>query len=73
MSEVASELAKDHPAGVAFSVMKDGRIRCSIRSREDNPDALDVEELAAVFSGGGHKHSAGFTLFRLPEPVGGDI
>jgi phosphoesterase RecJ-like protein len=45
-----------------FVEQKDGRVRCSLRSR----DAIDVSTLAAQFGGGGHKNAAGTFL---PGPV----
>jgi len=46
-----------------FIELKDGRIRCSLRSR----DGLDVSRIAAKFGGGGHKQAAGTFL---PGPMG---
>jgi phosphoesterase RecJ-like protein len=45
-----------------FSEMKDGRIRCSLRSR----GAVDVCKIAQKFDGGGHPSAAGA---YLPGPV----
>jgi phosphoesterase RecJ-like protein len=45
-----------------FVEQKDGRVRCSLRSR----DAIDVSALAAKFGGGGHKNAAGTFL---PGPI----
>jgi phosphoesterase RecJ-like protein len=42
--------------------LKDGRVRCSLRSRGD----VDVSEIAARFGGGGHKKAAGTFL---PGPI----
>jgi phosphoesterase RecJ-like protein len=42
--------------------LKDGRVRCSLRSRCD----VDVSEVAAHFGGGGHKSAAGTFL---PGPI----
>lgn len=41
-----------------FVELKDGRIRCSLRSRGD----IDVSEIAAKYGGGGHKMAAGTYL-----------
>jgi phosphoesterase RecJ-like protein len=41
-----------------FIELKDGRIRCSLRSR----GAVDVSQIAARFGGGGHKMAAGTYL-----------
>lgn len=45
-----------------FIELKDGRIRCSLRSR----GGLDVSRIAAQFGGGGHKQAAGTFL---PGPL----
>ncbi len=45
-----------------FVELKDGRIRCSLRSR----DAVDVSEIAVKFGGGGHKGAA---ATYLPGPL----
>jgi len=45
-----------------FVELKDGRVRCSLRSR----GAIDVSEIATKFGGGGHKMAAGTFL---PGPI----
>ena len=45
-----------------FVELRDGRIRCSLRSR----GAVDVSEIAAQFGGGGHKAASGT---YLPTPL----
>ncbi|MBP7050281.1 MAG: bifunctional oligoribonuclease/PAP phosphatase NrnA [Phycisphaerae bacterium] len=57
-----------------FVELRDGRIRCSLRSRPDSqhgcgtdaPPAVDVSEIAAAFGGGGHRMAAGT---YLPAPI----
>jgi phosphoesterase RecJ-like protein len=52
-----------------FVELKDGRIRCSLRSRPDEQrsgDAVDVNEIARKFGGGGHKMASGT---YLPAPL----
>ena len=49
-------------ASALFIELKDGRIRCSLRSR----GPLDVSIIAAKFGGGGHTKAAGTFL---PEPL----
>ena len=53
-----------------FIELKDGRIRCSLRSRPDpqrpEKDAVDVNEIAKKFGGGGHKMASGT---YLPAPL----
>jgi phosphoesterase RecJ-like protein len=45
-----------------FVELKDGRVRCSLRSR----GAVDVSQIATKFGGGGHKMAAGT---HLPGPL----
>jgi phosphoesterase RecJ-like protein len=53
-----------------FVELKDGRIRCSLRSRPDaqrpGAPAMDVNEIARQFGGGGHKMASGT---YLPAPL----
>ncbi|MBN2272042.1 MAG: bifunctional oligoribonuclease/PAP phosphatase NrnA [Sedimentisphaerales bacterium] len=49
-------------ASALFVELKDGRIRCSLRSR----GAVDVSKIAEKFGGGGHKPAAGAFL---PGPL----
>ncbi|MCL5279739.1 MAG: bifunctional oligoribonuclease/PAP phosphatase NrnA [Planctomycetes bacterium] len=53
-----------------FVELKDGRIRCSLRSRPDTrrpgAPAVDVNEIARRFGGGGHKMASGT---YLPSPL----
>lgn len=53
-----------------FVELKDGRIRCSLRSRPDTQrpekEAIDVNEIARKFGGGGHKLASGT---YLPAPL----
>ena len=53
-----------------FVALRDGRIRCSLRSRPEgnggSEEALDVSAIAAKFGGGGHKMAAGT---YLPAPI----
>jgi len=49
-------------ASALFIELKDGRIRCSLRSR----GSLDVSKIAAKFGGGGHTMAAGTFL---PGPL----
>jgi oligoribonuclease NrnB/cAMP/cGMP phosphodiesterase (DHH superfamily) len=64
-SEVAGELARGRPFGVAYFDRADGKRQFSLRSRGD--DGIDVSEVAGRFGGGGHRASAGFEL-----PIGVD-
>jgi phosphoesterase RecJ-like protein len=49
-------------AAALFVELRDGRIRCSLRSS----GAVDVREIAQKFGGGGHKMAAGA---YLPGPL----
>jgi len=49
-------------AAALFVELKDGRVRCSLRSR----GGVDVREIAQKFGGGGHKMAAGC---HLPGPL----
>jgi len=49
-----------------FVELRDGRIRCSLRSRPGTTQAIDVSEIAAQFGGGGHRLAAGT---YLPAPM----
>lgn len=57
LSEVAGELAKGRPFGVAWFENEEGKRVYSLRS---TPEGLDVSEIARNHGGGGHKHAAGF-------------
>ena len=59
-SDVAGELAKDHPFAATYYDDADGR-RWSLRS---TPSGADVAKIAQAFGGGGHKHAAGFRMSR---------
>lgn len=63
-STVGNKLAeKCGTYGLVWYLAKDGKIRCSLRSRGD----YDVTGLAKVYGGGGHKNAAGFSLPSLKE------
>ena len=50
-------------AAALFVELKDGRIRCSLRSR----GVVDVRQIAQKFGGGGHKQAAGAYLSQPME------
>lgn len=56
-SNIAGELAKGRPFGVAWFERADGKRQFSLRSDENG---VDVSEVAVKFGGGGHKHAAGY-------------
>jgi oligoribonuclease NrnB/cAMP/cGMP phosphodiesterase (DHH superfamily) len=61
ISDVANVLAKGRPFAATWFDMADGTRVYSLRS---DPDGVDVEQVAKMFGGGGHKHAAGF---RVPN------
>lgn len=64
-SEVAGELAADHPFAAVYAETETDVI-WSLRSRA--PDGVDVAEIAKSFGGGGHKHAAGFRGAKPATP-----
>lgn len=57
LSQIAGELSKGRPFGLAYFQAKEGHWVYSLRSQDDG---IDVSELAKMHGGGGHKHAAGF-------------
>lgn len=57
-SEVAGELAVNHPFAGVYSINQD-KAFWSLRSRGDGQD---VSEIAKWFGGGGHRNAAGFSI-----------
>lgn len=75
-SDVCNVLARDVPFAIAWHQDENGRYRYSLRSSKDNPHHIDVAELAQrfrdcgfAFTGGGHKHAAGFTASEIQHRV----
>jgi hypothetical protein len=69
-SELAQGLADQWDAeyegagfGVVFQHRGESHIKYSLRS--NTPDGANVSEIAEMIGGGGHRHSAGFTIQRL--------
>lgn len=62
ISEIGEVLCKDYPFAAIYFDIGDKRIY-SLRS---DKNGVDVSAVAGRFSGGGHKHAAGFTV---PKPV----
>jgi hypothetical protein len=56
-SEIAGELAKNHPFGACYFDRGDGKRAWSLRSTEGG---VDVSEVARSRGGGGHARAAGF-------------
>lgn len=66
----------DHPPfALAWHVRSDGMFAYSLRSRKPGAgadDGFDVSRLAAMYGGGGHRGSAGFSVGRpVHEPIPG--
>ena len=60
ISETGNTLASKAPFAAVWFVDERGRYQYSLRSSRENPDHLDVSEIAKRFGGGGHRHAAGF-------------
>lgn len=60
-SEIGDRLSLKHPF-VAIHYMDNEKQIFSLRSNKNNPDWVDVAEIAEGHGGGGHVNAAGFTL-----------
>lgn len=67
-SEVAGELARRGPFGVAWYMNDDAELVYSLRSTPES--GTDVSVIAERMGGGGHRHSAGFTVAPPPNAMG---
>lgn len=61
ISESLGELAKKYPFAISWFQRTDGMYVYSLRSRKENPQAIDVSNIAKSYGGGGHQYAAGFT------------
>jgi len=62
-SEIGNILSKDYPFAVVYYCDEtSGKIIYSLRSQ---PDGEDVSEICKYLGGGGHKHAAGFSHFKI--------
>lgn len=59
VSDVGAKLAEGMPFAAAWRQGPNGSRIYSLRSA---PDGIDVSEVAKLYGGGGHAHSAGFTV-----------
>lgn len=59
--DVSAYLYEKYPVDyvIIYSLNGEGRVRISLRSKD--PTGADVSEIAKLYGGGGHKHSAGCT------------
>ena len=57
-SYAADKLSEKADFGIAWFIDKSGQAKCSFRSS----NGLNVNNLAAIYGGGGHDHSAGATI-----------
>ncbi len=66
ISEVGNDLSSEYPFCAMYFFTKDS-IVVSFRSNADNPEHMDVSEIAKGFGGGGLKHAAGcsFKLYDI--------
>jgi oligoribonuclease NrnB/cAMP/cGMP phosphodiesterase (DHH superfamily) len=61
ISEVGNRASIDKPYSISYYDIAEKRVY-SLRSNKNNPEAVDVSEIASKFGGGGHKHAAGFSV-----------
>lgn len=66
-SDVGNQLSETAPFAVIW-IATENSVRFSLRSSANNPEHVDVSEIAKLFGGGGHKHAAGFEISR--EEIG---
>jgi hypothetical protein len=62
-SDVAGELAKNHPGGIgAYFMVKQDTVRFGLRARNGGPNVADLAK--ELFGGGGHPGASGFEVSR---------
>ncbi|MHA1289143.1 MAG: phosphohydrolase [Candidatus Thorarchaeota archaeon] len=66
-SDLAAVLAKGQPFAAYFWINANGEYVFGLRSNKDEPQAVDVGEIAFAYGGGGHKHASGFRIKNLSE------
>lgn len=71
VSEIGNELSRNAPFAATYTVGPDGTYHYSLRSCAENPEHVDVSEVARAFGGGGHRHAAGFRNSELVHTVEG--
>lgn len=60
-SEAGNALCQDEPFAATYFDTTDGRRSFSLRSDQNNPNAVDVSEVAVSYGGGGHRNASGFS------------
>lgn len=66
-SDAANMLSEGQPFAAYYWTNKEGRLVFGLRSK-DEPQGMDVSEIARKFpGGGGHKHASGFTVDGLED------
>jgi oligoribonuclease NrnB/cAMP/cGMP phosphodiesterase (DHH superfamily) len=66
-SEILAELAKDNPFSAGYHFNGEDFI-FSLRSDGENPESVDVSEVASEFpGGGGHENASGFSIKNLGD------
>lgn len=67
-SEVANAISAGKPFGVAWYQNAEGLYCYSLRSRSEDPEAVDTSVIAKLYGGGGHKNASGIrSKTRLHE------
>jgi len=61
ISETCGAMAKGQPFAATF-FLTENSVVFSLRSDGNNSDSVDVAEVAKGYGGGGHRHSAGFSV-----------
>mgnify|MGYP000858770090 CR=1 FL=1 len=64
VSEILNIMAEGEPFAVGYYYSKE-HIVYSFRSKKDQPQSINVAELAEKLGGGGHKHAAGWKVNRI--------
>lgn len=69
-SEAGNIMCRGEPFSASYFDTSTGERSFSLRSDKDDPNAVDVSQIAAQFGGGGHRAAAGFRIYAGWE---GDI
>lgn len=68
-SEIGNILCKGQPFAAIWRMTPEGTYSYSLRSDKDDPNAMNVAEIAEKFGGGGHPPAAGFVASAPPMLV----